>query len=70
MTPEQKCNGNARHAFYELQGLKYEATERYVGKTDRAGMYTMYVRCVHARIIMPDVTIDYREAEQPRSAIF
>ena len=37
MIAEEKCTGIAVHAFYELQGLKYEATERYVGKTDRAG---------------------------------
>ena len=37
LIPEEKCNGAALHAFYELQGLKFEATERYQGKTDRAG---------------------------------
>lgn len=38
LVAEERCTGNARHAFFELQGLKYEATERYVGKTDRAGI--------------------------------
>jgi len=39
LVAEERCTGNARHAFFELQGLKYEATERYVGKTDRAGKF-------------------------------
>ncbi len=33
-TAEDKCTGNALHAFYELRGLKYEAKERYQGKTN------------------------------------
>lgn len=37
LTAEERCTGLASHAFYELQGLKYESMERYVGKTDRAG---------------------------------
>lgn len=36
-TAEEVCNGNAQHAFYELRGLKFEARERYQGKTDRQG---------------------------------
>lgn len=36
-TAEEKCNGAAKYAFFELRGLKYESTERYVGKTDRNG---------------------------------
>lgn len=49
MIPEQKCNGNARHAFFELQGLKYEATERYVGKTDRAGEYAVWIHTMRSK---------------------
>jgi hypothetical protein len=43
MTAEEKCTGIAAHAFYELQGLKYEAAERYVGKTDRAGQCERFI---------------------------
>lgn len=39
-TAEENCNGNAQHAFYELRGLKFEARERYQGKTDRQGLRT------------------------------
>jgi len=34
---EEKCNGNAKFAFYELNGLKFESSERYQGKVDREG---------------------------------
>jgi len=27
-----KCTGNAKYAFYELKGLKFESSERYQGK--------------------------------------
>eukprot|EP00981_Chlorochromonas_danica_P003332 scaffold644_cov168-Ochromonas_danica.AAC.24 len=36
-TAEEKSNGQALHAFYELRGLKFEAKERYQGKSDRSG---------------------------------
>jgi hypothetical protein len=36
-TAEEKCTGNAQHAFYELRGMKFEAIERYQGKVDRQG---------------------------------
>mmetsp|Transcript_24049 Transcript_24049/g.40884 ORF Transcript_24049/g.40884 Transcript_24049/m.40884 type:complete len:669 (-) Transcript_24049:93-2099(-) len=34
---ENKCNGNAVHAFYELRGLKFEEIEEYEGQYDRHG---------------------------------
>jgi len=37
---EEKCTGDAYHAFYELQGLKFEPVERFQGKTDRSGKRT------------------------------
>lgn len=37
---EDKCNGEAKHAFYELQGLKFEAVERYEGILDRNKLKT------------------------------
>eukprot|EP00601_Ochromonadales_sp_CCMP2298_P009776 CAMPEP_0173269114 /NCGR_PEP_ID=MMETSP1142-20121109/30703_1 /TAXON_ID=483371 /ORGANISM="non described non described, Strain CCMP2298" /LENGTH=873 /DNA_ID=CAMNT_0014205433 /DNA_START=275 /DNA_END=2895 /DNA_ORIENTATION=- len=37
---EERCTGDAYHAFFELQGLKFEAAERYQGRTDRAGNRT------------------------------
>eukprot|EP01036_Dinobryon_divergens_P027146 gene27146-35870_t len=36
-TAEEKCNGVAQHAFYELNGLRFEASERYIGSTNRQG---------------------------------
>jgi len=36
-TAEQKANGEAVHAFYELRGLHFEETQRYIGNTDRTG---------------------------------
>ena len=36
-TAEQKCNGEAQHAFYELRGLVFQAIDRYVGTLDRTG---------------------------------
>ena len=35
--PEQKANRDAKFAFYEHRGLKYEASERYVGGRDTLG---------------------------------
>lgn len=35
--PEQRCNGDAQYAFFELRGLFYEARERYEGNCDREG---------------------------------
>lgn len=35
---ENKCNGNASHAFYEARGLKFEAIDRYEGEYDRNGL--------------------------------
>lgn len=35
-----RSNGEAIYAFFELQGLKYEATERYDGKRDASGRRT------------------------------
>ncbi len=37
LSPIEKCNGEAQHAFYELKGLKFEANERFQGKWDRQG---------------------------------
>jgi hypothetical protein len=37
---EDKCNGDAQHAFYELRGLVFEAAERYLGAVDRDGRRT------------------------------
>jgi hypothetical protein len=34
---EEKCTGNAMHAYYELRGLKFEAKDRYQGKFDKNG---------------------------------
>lgn len=36
--PEQRCNGDAQFAFYELKGLKYEETERYEGSLNAKGL--------------------------------
>jgi len=35
---ENKCNGNAVHAFYEAKGLKFESIDRYEGEYDRNGL--------------------------------
>ena len=37
-TAEQRANGEAIHAFYELNGLRKEAIERYEGGKDRFGV--------------------------------
>jgi len=36
-TPEQKANGKAKEAFYELHGLKLESMERFSGTRHRTG---------------------------------
>ena len=36
-TAEQKCNGLAVQAFYELRGLRFEAMDTYEGQYDRCG---------------------------------
>lgn len=47
-TPEQKVNRDAKWAFYEHRGLKFEAKERYVGGQDsygkRSGRGTLYYK--------------------------
>lgn len=36
---EEKANGRAKEAFYELKGLRFEAHERYEGGLDHKGRY-------------------------------
>lgn len=47
-TAEEACNGEAQHAFYELRGLRFAASERYEGKVDRSqkrtGQGSLYVK--------------------------